>query len=51
MFTKWLKDESGQAMSEYGLLLALVVVAVVGVVAAFGTKIKDIFTAATSAIS
>ena len=33
-FNRWLKDDAGQAISEYGLLLALVGVAVVGTVVA-----------------
>lgn len=34
-----LKDESGQGMAEYGLILALVAVVVVGALTALGTGI------------
>ncbi len=41
------KDEDGLAVTEYGLLLALVAVAVVTVVKAFGTQIGAVFSNAT----
>jgi Flp pilus assembly pilin Flp len=40
------RDERGAAMAEYGLLLALVALAAVVVLAAFGDSIVDVFTAA-----
>jgi Flp pilus assembly pilin Flp len=38
--------ERGAAMAEYGLLLALVALAAIVVLAAFGDSIVDVFTAA-----
>ena len=40
------RDERGAAMAEYGLLLALVALAAIVVLAAFGDSIVDVFTAA-----
>jgi Flp pilus assembly pilin Flp len=40
------RDERGAAMAEYGLLLALVALAAIFVLAAFGDSIVDVFTAA-----
>jgi Flp pilus assembly pilin Flp len=37
------KGESGQAMVEYALILALVSVAAVGILAALGTSVSSIF--------
>ncbi len=37
-------DESGQDIAEYGLLLALIVVAAVGAVTVLGTSIADLWT-------
>lgn len=37
-------DESGQGMAEYGLILALVAVVVIGVLTTMGTSIKAKFT-------
>ena len=37
------KDESGQGMVEYGLIIALVSVAVIGVLGLMGEQIKHFF--------
>jgi pilus assembly protein Flp/PilA len=47
---KFLKNEDGLAVTEYGLLLALIAVAVVTVVREFGTKLALLFTNATTAL-
>lgn len=39
-----LKEEEGQGMTEYGLILGLIVVIGVAVMAAFGPQITAIFT-------
>ena len=41
--SKWFKDESGQALSEYGLIIALIAVVAIVAVTAFGDKIKKVF--------
>jgi pilus assembly protein Flp/PilA len=38
------KDETGQAMTEYGLILALIAVVVIGALALMGPQISAIFT-------
>jgi len=48
MFTRWYKDDSGQALSEYGLIIALIAVVAIAVVAAFGQKIKNAFSTASN---
>ena len=40
------REERGAAMAEYGLLLALVALAAIVVLAAFGDSLVDVFTAA-----
>lgn len=46
-FMNWLKnEESGQGMVEYGLILALIAVVVIGALTLLGGGVKDIFTTA-----
>ena len=40
---KWFNDESGQAMSEYGLLIAIIAVALVGTLIIFREKLIKVF--------
>ena len=37
------KDESGQGMVEYGPIIALIAIAVIGALSALGPKVRDIF--------
>lgn len=37
------KDESGQAMTEYGLIIALVAIAVIGALTLVGTNLSNKF--------
>ncbi|MFM1603125.1 Flp family type IVb pilin [Helcococcus ovis] len=39
----FMKEESGQGMVEYGLILALIAVVVIAALTSVGTKIKGIF--------
>jgi pilus assembly protein Flp/PilA len=41
---KFLKDENGATAIEYGLIAALVAVAIVGAVTALGTGLSGLFT-------
>jgi pilus assembly protein Flp/PilA len=43
LLAKLWKDESGQGMVEYGLILALVSVVVIATLATIGTTIKEKF--------
>jgi len=47
----FLRDENGQALSEYGLILGLIAVIAIGVLTALGGKIKEIFQSLVSALS
>ncbi len=42
-FTEWLADESGVTAIEYGLLAALIAVAIVGAVGATGLSLTAIY--------
>jgi len=43
MIKRLLKDESGQGMAEYGLIIALVAVAVIGALIFLGGSLSDKF--------
>lgn len=47
----WMKnEESGQGMVEYGLIIALVSIAVIAVLGILGGDLKEIFTDAEKAL-
>lgn len=46
MLKKLWNDEAGQGMVEYGLILALVAVVVIGVLTTMGDNLKALFTEA-----
>lgn len=48
---RFFKDESGQGMVEYGLIIALVAVAVIAAVKLLGPAISDIFTDASNELT
>ena len=48
---KFLRSEDGIAVTEYGLLIALVAIALIAVVTIFGTNISDWFSKKTSQIT
>ncbi|MDN5375130.1 MAG: Flp/Fap pilin component [Thermacetogenium sp.] len=50
MLKKIVKDERGQTLSEYGLLIALIAVVCLVVLGVLGTSIRDKFTAVKDAI-
>lgn len=45
-----LKDEEGQGMVEYGLILGLIAIAAIAAIALLGPKIRDYFDSANDAI-
>ena len=49
--SKFLKADEGIAVTEYGLLVALVAVLLIGVVTIFGSSIKSWFGARTASIT
>ena len=48
---QFFRDESAIAVTEYGLLVALVAVLLIGVVTIFGSSIRSWFEARTSTIT
>jgi pilus assembly protein Flp/PilA len=48
---KFVRSEEGIAVTEYGLLVALIAVLLIGVVTVFGRSIKSWFAARTSQIT
>ncbi|MCL4502914.1 MAG: Flp family type IVb pilin [Deltaproteobacteria bacterium] len=47
----FVKDESGASAVEYGLLVALIAVVIMGAVTTLGTTIKGMFTNVTNQIN
>ena len=48
---KFFKDESGQGMVEYGLIIALIAIAVIAALKLLGPAISGIFTDATTELT
>ncbi|WP_269515387.1 Flp family type IVb pilin [Brevundimonas subvibrioides] len=48
--TKFAQDESGATAIEYGLIAALIAVAIIGAVTALGTRITGTFTKVSNAM-
>ena len=46
----WLKDENGQGMVEYGLIIGLIAIAVIAVLVVLGPRIADLFQQVNDAI-
>ena len=44
IFTRFMKDESGATAIEYGLIAALIAVAIIGAAGTVGTQLKATFT-------
>ncbi|WP_084244572.1 Flp family type IVb pilin [Rhodoplanes sp. Z2-YC6860] len=49
--TRFLRDESGTAAIEYGLIAASISIATITAVQSFGSKLKIVFTAAQAALN
>jgi len=43
MLKNWLKDENGQGMVEYGLIIGLIAIVVIVALLALGPKIRNLF--------
>ncbi|NPV81006.1 MAG: Flp family type IVb pilin [Firmicutes bacterium] len=50
LLKRLVKEESGQAMVEYGLIIAVIAIAVVAVLVAFRDEIANVFNRATTAL-
>lgn len=51
MFKNIINDESGQSMTEYALIIALIAIALIGIITTFGDEIKQSFENITGQIS
>jgi pilus assembly protein Flp/PilA len=47
---KFVQSISGQSMTEYALIIALVAVVGIGAISLLGTDVRDVFTSITDAI-
>lgn len=43
MLMNWLRDEEGQAMVEYGLIIALIAIVVIAALAILGPRVAKLF--------
>ena len=50
LVTAMLRNEKGQGMVEYGLILALIAVVVIGVMTTMGTDLKTMFTSVSTSL-
>jgi len=47
---KWLKNQSGQGLAEYGLIIILVGVAVIAVLAVLGPEVGNLYSSVINAL-
>ena len=50
LVARFMKDESGATAIEYGLIAALIAVAIIGAVGALGNSVSDTFNTVASAM-
>lgn len=50
MLMNWLRDEEGQAMVEYGLIIALIAIVVIGALVILGPAVAKLFNEAATEI-
>lgn len=51
MFKQWLHDEEGQALAEYGLLIAVIAIAVIATLVIFRNRLAGTFQRAGEALT
>lgn len=51
LFARFLKDEEGATAIEYGLIAALIAVAIIGAASTLGTELSNTFTAVSDELS
>jgi len=47
----FLKDDKGQGMVEYGLIIALIAIAVIAVLTTMGEHLRDLFTRVNNSLN
>lgn len=50
LFTNLVKDETGVTAIEYGLIAALIAVAIIGAVSLVGTDLSNVFTSVANSL-
>ncbi len=50
LFNRFVREEEGQDLVEYGLLLGVITVAAIGMIVAIGGQVTTLFTNANTAI-
>lgn len=50
LFTRFVKDEEGATAIEYGLIAALIAVAIIGAISAVGTNLSTTFSEVASSL-
>jgi pilus assembly protein Flp/PilA len=51
MMRRFLRNQAGQGMTEYLIIVALIAIAAVGVVTVFGNDIRQLFSASTGTLN
>ena len=51
LLSKFFKSQSGQGMSEYLIIVALIAIAAIGVVTVFGADIRQLFSGTTDSLA
>jgi pilus assembly protein Flp/PilA len=51
MIQRFIQEEEGQTLVEYGLLISLIALVVIAILSILGSRIKNTFNAAANAIS
>ena len=51
MIKQFLQEEEGQTLVEYGLLISLIALVVIGVLTLLGSKIKNTFNTASASMN
>lgn len=51
MLMNWLRDEEGQAMVEYGLIIALIAIVVIAALLILGPRVANLFNDAGGALT
>lgn len=51
MLMNWLRDEEGQAMVEYGLIIALIAIVVIAALLILGPRIANLFNEAATELN
>ncbi len=51
MIKQFLQEEEGQTLVEYGLLVSLIALVVIGVLSALGGRVKSVFSVANQSLN